>query len=46
MYSFTVYSFTVTTEGSRTILISSRKYSGLKYHVNYNHAVLISIKMI
>jgi hypothetical protein len=46
MNSFTVYPFTVTTEGGRTILISSRKYSGMKYHVNHNHAILISIKMI
>ena len=46
MYSFTMYPFTVPTEGGRAILISSRKYSGMKYHVNHNHAVLISIKMI
>jgi hypothetical protein len=40
-----MYSFTVTTEGSRIVLMSSRKYRGLKCHIDRNHAILIRIYM-
>jgi hypothetical protein len=40
------YSFTVTTEGRRTGLMSSSEYSSLRCRVNNDHKVLMSINTI